>query len=398
MQEDMGHKIILQMTDQGLKALRLKTADIASALEHLQKGLQPSGVELEKVPEQVAPMADYLKKLGQGWMLVDAELESSDTIARSTNPIPEKMMDELKSILSAQPKLEQLPYEKLNRRIFDFLNDEKQLLKLMVEVQNSVGISLGAFFGDELLRRMNVRDGLCPVCWERKHCSSCSEVDDEAEEEPDEPDEQPSRRVPLERALDKSRKRSEEYTLMLHTKEPLWQLKPLRYALARHIKRMLFEIYEETGVQFPDIGIMRLSSQENLDSANLVEGEFLLTRRRRDAFRSKLSDDLSGPDRIEAFISTLKPALLKSVHRWLSISQISEAVEEVQEHHPGLWEEFSEVGGSMRDLRKLAQGILREGHSIRDLPTILECCIDHSEKENFKQILLETISTDSDTV
>ena len=166
-----------------------------------------------------------------------------------------------------------------------------------------------------------------------------------------------------------------------------------KYSLVRSLKRMLYEIFDVTGVQFPDVSLSRLSDQsEDGKPAGLEPGEYVLTRRRREVFRGRIDSRISGLDRIDALTKELKPVLLGSLAKWLSISQIAELVSDIQDNQPGLWEEFQEVGGSVRELRKLAQSILREGYSIRDMATILECCVDHCEDENFRKILIDRLS------
>ena len=389
MQEETGHKIILQMTDKGLRALRLESAQLADALENLKSGRRPQGTEIEEVPADFLPLANCLKTLGRGWMLLDSE-GNLEQRAPSAMDAPSQLMEELKLILAAQPGLERQPHEQLTRRIFDFLNDETQLLQLMVEIQNSIGVSLGAFFGEELLRRMDVRGGLCPVCWEKKHCSNCCQ---EFEDDDFENDIEPEPKVPVDEALSRNRRRSEEYALLLSPTEPLWDVSAHKYSLVRSLKRMLYEIFESTGVQFPDVSLSRVSEVlEDGKPAEMESGEYVLTRRRREVFRGRIDTGVSGLDRIEALTNELKPLLVASIHKWLSISQIAEVVGDIQDNQPGLWEEFQEVGGSVRELRKLCQSILREGYSIRDMATILECCVDHSEDENFRKILLEKLS------
>lgn len=393
MREETGHKIILQMTDKGLRALRLESAQLADALENLKAGRRPQGTEIEEVPDDFLPLANCLETLGRGWMLLDSE-GNLEQKAPSALDAPSQLMEELKLILAAQPGLERQPHEQLTRRIFDFLNDESQLLQLMVEIQNSVGVSLGAFFGEELLRRMDARGGLCPVCWEKKHCTHCSqEFEDDDYDSDNDIEPEPEPKVPVDEALSRNRRRSEEYALLLSPTEPLWDVSAHKYSLVRCLKRMLFEIFDSTGVQFPDVSLSRLSDVlEDGRPADLEPGEYVLTRRRREVFRGRIDSEISGLDRIEALTSELKPILLGSIHKWLSISQIAELVSDIQDNQPGLWEEFQEVGGSVRELRKLAQSLLREGYSIRDLATILECCVDHSEDEDFRKVLTEKLS------
>lgn len=391
MQEETGHKIILQMTDKGLRALRLESAQLADALENLKAGRRPQGTEIEQVPDDFLPLANCLKTLGRGWMLLDSE-GNLEQKAPSALDAPSQLMEELKLILAAQPGLERQPHEQLTRRIFDFLNDESQLLQLMVEIQNSVGVSLGAFFGEELLRRMDVRGGLCPVCWEKKHCTNCSQEFEDEDYDSDNEIE-PESKVPVDEALSRNRRRSEEYALLLSPAEPLWDVSAHKYSLVRSLKRMLYEIFDVTGVQFPDVSLSRLPEvSEDGKSSGLEPGEYVLTRRRREVFRGRIDSRISGLDRIDALTKELKPVLLGSLAKWLSISQIAELVSDIQDNQPGLWEEFQEVGGSVRELRKLAQSILREGYSIRDMATILESCVDHSGDENFRKILIEKLS------
>ena len=94
MREETGHKIILQMTDKGLRALRLESAQLADALENLKAGRRPQGTEIEEVPDDFLPLANCLETLGRGWMLLDSE-GNLEQKAPSALDAPSQLMEEL---------------------------------------------------------------------------------------------------------------------------------------------------------------------------------------------------------------------------------------------------------------------------------------------------------------
>ncbi len=382
-------KVLILLGAGGPRALRLEGHAVASALLSLSSGKEPSGPELESIPEWAECVVKSLQERGRGWALLstpeEQELEPEPEPIRIVQGKSEiehgadfsaplkAQLQELLEGFTKKTEAESDTYTRLSALVERFLADSEGLETLFPEVQCGIAHTLGTVLGHKLADEMGYFEGDLPGF--QSDASQQNQTESPNYEVWDRLEEATS---------------SESLAIILSPSEVVLRRKPFRDRLVAGIRKLRLDFYRDVGFLLPEV-VLRYPEGFGEATVNdsippIEPGEYVVARRRQVIHCGRFPD-VKLVDQVAYLLDDFEQVVRASAGEWLTHHQVDYRLQLVNKEEPALVDDFFRLGGSITELRRLLIEFLGCGFHIKDMHTILEVCLDHAPEDRLAALV-----------
>jgi hypothetical protein len=376
-------KVLIVLTSNGPRALHLEGHAVASALLSLSTGQQPSGPELESIPQWAKCVVQSLEERGHGWALLSTPGELEEP---NKKPTPQTSEDEFSAPLKAQLK-ELLdgfaskrigapiePHTRLGKLVEHFLTDAEQLETLFPEIQCGMAHALGNMIGHRLSDEM----GYSELDSLAGGSGRAGDQDSFDPAEVWETDEMGKLTNP------------EALAIVMSPSEVILRRKPFRNQLIEGIRRIRQTLYKESGYLLPGVVLRYPEGATEEEDSVVPPGEFVVARRKQVVHTGSFPEG-KATDQVEFFLGVFEQLVRAHLSRWLTHSQVDHRLQLINKVEPALVDDYFRLGGTVSELRRLIIDLLECGVPVKDLHTIVEVCIE-TQPDDRMPVLIDRLA------